>query len=164
MEQSQQTTKEYFKMLTIIHIGLTMGLVLFGLVISVFIIDFNQIDTKSELAKLFDYLVPGLIVVGIVASNMISKIKINALKVNNDLRSKLRGYTESLIIRYALLEGPGLFALVTIFITNDFNYFIYAGIMVVLLIIKRPTMKSVIAELELDQQEITVLENSDSII
>jgi hypothetical protein len=164
MEQNQQTTKEYFRTFKIIHLGLVMGIVLFGLVVTYFIADFQHPDNESDLAKILVYLVPGLVVGGIVASNVISKIKLNALSENIDLRVKLKGYGEPLIIRYALLEFPALFALVAIFITNNKNYLVYAVLLVVLIIIKRPTIKMAIADLELEQDEIAVVENPDSII
>jgi len=164
MEQIQQTTKEYFKLLSIIHLALIVGLVLFGLVVSFFIADFQHPDYTSELARIVVYLVPGLCIVGMIAGNIISKSKFKLLKEESDINIKLTGYREALIIRNALLEGPGLFALVTIFITNDMNYLIYAGVMVLLMLAKKPTMRSLIAELELDQQEVAMLENPDSII
>jgi hypothetical protein len=164
MEQTQQTTKEYFKLLSIIHLALMVGLVLFGLVVSFFIADFQHPDNTSELARIIVYLVPGLCIAGLVASNMVSKNRVYQLKANSDLSAKLMGFREAMIIRFALLEGPGLFVLATIFITNDINYLIYAGVMVVLMLVKRPTMRSLIAELELDQKEIAFLENPDSII
>ena len=164
MEQTQQTTKEYFKLLSIIHLALIAGMITFGLIVLFFIADFQHPDNSSDFARMIVYLVPGLAIVGLFASNFISKNKINQLKEKSELSAKLAGYREALIIRYALLEGPCLFALITIFITNDSNYFIYAGVMFFLLILKRPTMKSTITELELDQQEISYLENPDSII
>lgn len=164
MEQNQQTTKAYFRTFKIIHLGLVMGIILFGLVVTYFIADFQHPDDESDLAKILVYLVPGLVVVGIVASNVISKIKLNALSENIDLRVKLKGYGEPLIIRYALLEFPALFALVALFITNNKNYLVYAVLLVVLIIIKRPTIKMAIADLELEQDEIAVVENPDSII
>ena len=63
-----------------------------------------------------------------------------------------------------LLDGPALFALVAIFITNNTNYMVYAGLMVVLLVLKRPTRKSAVMDLDLDQQEIALLEDPDSIL
>jgi hypothetical protein len=164
MVTNQQTTKAYFKTLTIIHLSLVLGIVLFGLVVLFFIADFQHPDYYSELARLFVYLVPGLVLIGIVASNVVSKIRLTALKQSSDLTAKLKGYNEPLIIRYVFIESPALFALVAIFITNDINYLVYAGLLVVLLIFKRPTIRSVIADLELDQQEIAVIEDPDSII
>jgi hypothetical protein len=164
MENSQQTTGSYFKMLSIIHLFLVLGIVLFGVVVTFIITDFQHPDNDSYLAKLFVYLVPGMVITGIVASNMISTFKLNALNENNDFNLKMKGYSEVLIIRYMLLEFPSLFALVVVFMTSNMIYLMYAGLLVVLLIIKRPTKKLAIADMQLNQQEIAVLENPDSII
>jgi hypothetical protein len=164
MEQNQQTSKSFFKMLSIIHLFLVLGIVLFGLVVTFIITDFSQPDTESELAKLFVYLVPGMVIAGIVASNLIFVIRLNALKEIGDLTVKLKGYSESIVIRYMLLEFPALFALVAIFTTSNINYLVYAGLLIVLMIIKRPTKKLAIADLKLDQKEISILEDPESIL
>jgi hypothetical protein len=164
METNQQTTKEFFKLASFIHLALIAVVVLFGMVVYFFIADFQRPDTRSELARLLVYLVPGLVIAGIVASNIIFRVRLNALKEIGDLKTKMYGYRESLIIRYALLEGPAMFALAAIFMTNNANYMVYAGLMVVLMTLKRPTRKSAIADLESDQQETALLEDPDSII
>jgi len=164
METNQQTTKEFFKLASIIHLALVLSIVLFGVVVYFFIADFQQVDTSSEFAKLLVYLVPGLVIVAIIASNLVYRIKLNEVKVSGDLKTKMLGYQLASIIRYMLLEAPALFALVAIFTTNNANFMVYAGLMVVLLAMKRPTRKSAIADLELDQQEIALLEDPDSIL
>lgn len=164
MENNQQTTKSYFKMLSIIHLFLVLGIVLFGLVITFIITDFQHQDNDSDLAKLFVYLVPGMVIAGIVASNMISTFKLNALNENSDFKVKLKGYSEILIIRYMLLEFPSIFALVVVFMTSNINYLVYTGLLVILLIIKRPTKKLAIADLKPDQKEMSILESPDSVL
>ena len=164
MENNQQTTKSYFKMLSIIHLFLVLGIVLFGLVITFIITDFQHQDNDSDLTKLFVYLVPGMVIAGIVASNMISTFKLNALNENSDFKVKLKGYSEILIIRYMLLEFPSLFALVVVFMTSNINYLVYTGLLVILLIIKRPTKKLAIADLKPDQKEMSILESPDSVL
>jgi hypothetical protein len=164
METNHQTSKEYFKLTSIIHLYLVLGIILFGLVDYFFIIDFHQVDMQSGLAKLLVYLVPGLVVVGIVASNVIFVIRMNVLKESTDLKLKMMGYRLSLIVRYMLLEGSALFALVAVFMTNNINYIVYAVLLVILLVLKRPTRKSAITDMQLNQQEIAMLEDPESII
>lgn len=162
MTNTQQSSKEFFKLTAILHLAMVLGVVLFGVVVYFFIIDFQHPDTQSEVANLLVYLVPGLVIVGILASNIIYRIKLNTVKGSEDLKTKMMGYREALIIRYALLEGPALFALAAIFITNNVNFMVYAGLLVALMVLKRPTLRTAIMDLELDQQEIAILENPDS--
>ena len=160
METNQQSTKGYFKLIAFIHLGVVLSVVLFGVVVYYFIADFQHPDTRSELAGLLVYVVPGLVIAGIIASNIVFRLKVNALMGNEDLKARMAGYREALIIRYALLEAPALFALAAIFMTNNSNFMVYAGLMVVLMATKRPTKKAAIADLALDQQEIAALEDS----
>jgi hypothetical protein len=164
MENDRQSSKEYFKFISIIHLAMMLGVILFGIVVYIFIADFQNPDTQSELAKLLVYIVPGSVIAGIIASNIIFRLKLNAIIGSGDLKVKMAVYRESLIIRYILLEGPALFALVAIYMTNNSNFMVYAGLLVVLLAMKRPTIKSAIADLALDQQEIVTLENPESIL
>ena len=164
MENNRQSSKKYFKFISIIHLAMMLGVVLFGIVVYIFVADFQNPDTQSELAKLLVYIVPGSVIAGIIASNIIFRLKLNAIIGSGDLKVKMAVYRESLIIRYILLEGPALFALVAIYMTNNSNFMVYAGLLVVLLAMKRPTIKSAIADLALDQQEIVTLENPESIL
>ena len=137
---------------------------MFGLVISFLVADFQHPDNESDFAKILVYLVPGLLIVGIVASKMVFSNRLNILKDEMDFKLKLEKYREALIIRYALLEGPGIFALVSVFLTNNSEYLIYAAAMLIFILIKKPSIKSAINELELDQTEISKIENPDYVI
>jgi len=164
MEIKGQSSKEFFKIISIIHLALVSGIVLFGIVIYFFIADFQQPDTRSEIAGMLVYLVPGLVIAGIIASNIIFRVKLNGVIDSDDLKQKMTVYRELLIIRYALLEGPALFALAAIFITNNINFLVYAGLIVILMATKRPTKKSAIADLALSQQEISALDDPETVV
>jgi len=164
MENTQQSSRDFFKIIACIHLAMVLGLVLFGIVVYFFVADFQHPDLESDLAGILVYFIPGLVIAGIVASNVTYRLKLNALREITNLKTKLAGYRESLIIRYALLEAPAMFALIAIFITNNANFLVYAGLLIVLMVIKRPTRKSAMIDLELGQQEISVLEDPDSMI
>jgi len=164
MESSQQTSKSYFKIFSIIHMSLVLCVVLFGLVVCFFIADFQQTDTQSRFADLFIYLVPGLVMIGIIASNVIFRIRLNAINKTADIKTKMSVYRESSLIRFMLIITPALFALVAIIATNNINFLVYAGLMIVSLIVKRPNPERAVADLNLNQQERAILENPDSIV
>lgn len=164
MENTQQSSKDFFKITAYIHLALVLGVILFGIVVYFFVADFQHPDLESELARILVYFIPGLVIAGIVASNVTYRLRLNALRKITNLKTKLVGYRESLIIRYVLLEAPAMFALIAVFITNNANFLVYAGLMVVLMAIKRPTRKSAMIDLELGQQEISLLEDPDSMI
>jgi len=102
--------------------------------------------------------------IGIIANNVVFRIKLNAINESADIKTKMAVYRESSIIRYMLIQTPAQIALCAIIVTNNINFLVYAGLMVVLLIIKRPTLRLAISDLNLNQQEKSILENQDSTI
>jgi len=164
MEPPKQTSKEYFRTTSIVHMGLALGIIIFGLVVTFFIADFQHPDKDSELARLFVYLIPGVCILALFAARSVFLNRLKPFMELDDLKTKMTGYRECLLIRYLFLEGPALFALVAVFLTSDFIYLIYAGVMLVLFILKRPTLKAAFTDLALNQEEITRLEDRDAII
>ena len=92
MENNQSSVKEYFKIISVIHLVMILGIVLFGLVVFFFVADFQQPDTRSEIACILVYLVPGLVIAGIIASNIIFRVKLNGVIDSDDLKQKMTVY------------------------------------------------------------------------
>lgn len=164
METTQTTSKIYFQMHALIHFFLILGVILLGLIVSVFIADFQHIDQESDLAKLFEYLLPALTGGGIIVCRIVCQFKLNSIKKQSDLRQKLNEYGSAMIIRCALLEVPAVIAIAAVFATSNPIYFIYCGFMILIMIARRPTLKLTISDLNLGRQEISILEDPDSII
>lgn len=164
MGTTEQTSKEYFKTLSILHLALTIGVLFFGLIVSFLILTGTMSNDRTDLDSILMYFIPILILGGLLAGNRIYKNKLVGLKESNDLKAKMTNYRSILINRYAFLEGPAFFALVAVMLTSNLFYLVFAGIMVIFMIYWRPTRNSVIADLGLNQQEISIIENPDSII
>ena len=164
METVKQTSKEYLKTLSILHLALTVSPVIFGLV-GFYLISIGSILIDSAvLDMVFTYIVPVFIVGGVFGSNWIYKNKLNQLKEENDFNLKMSSFRGALILRYALLEGPALFSVVVAMITSNPLFLVFTGIMVGFMFYWKPTKDTVIADLQLSQQEIIILENPDAII
>ena len=76
----------------------------------------------------------------------------------------MTNYRGVIIVRYAFLEGPAFFAFVSALLTGNLIFLAFAGLVIIFMIYWRPTKSSVISDLELNQQEISIIENPDSII
>lgn len=164
METTTQTSNEYFRALSIVHLALTIGLVCMGLIGFYLIFSGTMSNNMTDLNMTFLYIVPIFILGGLFGSNWIYKNKLSGLKEENDLKTKMTNYRGILIIRYAFLEGPAFFAFVSALLTSNLLFLVFAGLMIIFMIYWRPTKSSVIADLELNQQEIAIVENPDSII
>ena len=154
------------KALSILNLALVSGTVLFGLLISVLILTTNASDNSKGFSGIFNYMVPVFVVIGIIGGNNLFKKTLNQSGENLDLNlnSKMTNYRSALIMKYALFEGPALFAIIAAFVSHQIGLMAYAGLLVLLLLYARPNIKSTIAALKLDQQESLIIEDPEGVI
>lgn len=165
METSKQTTKEYFKTLSVVHIALIIGIVFFGLITSILIISGkNSNGQEDEIFEILFYMVPIFSIIGYFGSNYFYKTKLAALRKINDLKIKMTEYRGAMIMRYAFIEGPAFFAIVAALITNNLIFLLFAAMMVLIMVLWRPTKNAIIADLELSMQEVDIIEDTDAVI
>ncbi len=164
METTKQTSKVYFKTLKIIHLALTLGIVFVGLIGSYLIFSGKMSNNMTDLNEVLFYIIPVFSLGGLFVSNWIYKNKLSELKEKKDLNAKMANYRDILIGRYALIEVPTFFAFVAIMLTGNLLYLAYIALMILFMIYWRPTRNSVIADLELNLNESTIVRNPDSII
>lgn len=159
METTQQTPKEYFKALKIVHFALIAGLIFFGL-ISFCLHQFGFESTSIELQNIFIYFIPMFVLVGYLVSNVLFKNRLNHCKGKSELKEKLNDYRSALIIRWAFLEGPAFLAIVAHLLTGYITYLAWAGIIIFYLIAIMPTISKTVTDLELDYEEEHSLKNN----
>jgi hypothetical protein len=148
-----QTPQGYLKTISIIHLALLAGQVMFGIVAFIQIGKI-QIDIKNNNDP-FLFLVPLLAVGGFIASNLMFKQQLNSSIKKDSLNGKLMGYQTALIIRCALLEGPSLFGIVTYLITGNCLFLIISGLLMLYFISIRPTRVKIENDLNLTYEEKT---------
>lgn len=136
-ENYELTPKGFLKTISILHLGLLAGPLIFG------IFTYSTIkETKldySDTNDIFLFLVPFFAFSGILVGNILFKEQIEKLKNNNSLREKLSGFQTASIIKYALLEGPAVIGIVAFNDNGNLLYLIISGIMILYFISQRPT-------------------------
>jgi len=136
-ENYESTPKGFLKTISIIHLGLFAGPLIFG------IFTFSTIkETKidySDTNDIFLFLVPLFAISGILVGNILFKEQIDKLINKDSLMEKLSGFQTASIIKYALLEGPALIGIVAFNNNGNLLYLIISGILILYLIILRPT-------------------------
>ena len=141
----------FVRTITIIHAALLIGQVLFGIVAFV--------DTKSTGFNLklgsdpFFYIVPFLIVAGMLSGSFLFTDQISKAVDKNSLSEKLAGYQTALIIRFAIAEGPSLLGIVGYMLTGNVIYLILVGFNVIYFILIRPTKDKIGEDLSLTNDE-----------
>ena len=148
-----QTPQGYLKTISIIHLALLAGQVMFA-IITFIQVGKTQIDIKNSNDP-FLFAVPILAIGGFIASNLMFKQQLSSSLNKDTPNDKLMGYQTALIIRLALLEGPSLFGIVTYLITGNFLFLIISGLLMLYFISIRPTKVKIENDLNLSYEEKT---------
>jgi len=159
----EQTSKQYFRGLKIIHFALIMGLVAFVGVGS-FLVSTSSASKSSTDVELFSVIAPILAVIAFFTSFYLFKFYLKKAKELKTIKEKTTAYSTALIISLALLEAPGLFAVVITLMTSNLMFLIITAVMVAYMLTFHPSQERFIRDLELNREEQAMVMNPDAII
>ncbi|MEM6397127.1 MAG: hypothetical protein AAF741_12330 [Bacteroidota bacterium] len=147
--------KTYWTSLRVVHGGLMMGVLMFGLIVH-FVIQPTQGDT--ELVQLFNYIVPGIFVAVVSVSILFLNGRVRRVRDFEEISDRLDAYRNLSILRWALIEFATLFALVTYLLAGDVNLLILGALGFGYLLLQRPDKNRMVAELDISNQEVREME------
>jgi len=164
MSTKNQTSVAYFRSLQTIFNGAAFTQIFFSII--AIAIHFNkQIDFGAFHPNEFlSYLVPGAIVGGVIASYLTHQHRLKTIHGKDNLIDKLSAYRSALIIRYALLEGPALFALAAFWVSGNFMFFGFALLNLTVFLVCMPSKRRAIYELQLNDDEMTAINNPSMVV
>ena len=157
-----QTPKEFVKAMSIIHGAFIAGLLLFGLA-AVILKGSRQTSIKLTNDP-FIIVVPLLAVAGLLAGKLIFKNQLSRLDNELSLKEKVKGYQAATITRFALLEGPALFAIVAFILSWNMFFLLIAGVLIVYFSFLKPTKLRTETDLKLSDEEKLVFDRQDEIL
>lgn len=149
-----------YKTFRIISLAIAGGLFVFSAV--VFFLLSNQIISpeNSGSMEIFRTLVPVAIVLGIGTSYMIgNKLLLKAQK-EKGLKNKMASFQSLSIIKLALLEAPGLLAVIAAFLTGEIQFLFIALALVIVMVIGIPSKEKLATRLKLTPSETNELMKS----
>lgn len=165
MEPKPMTAKEYFQSLSILHAALLSGQVMLAAIFYFFFNAGKLPVTGQEAAGQMElYIIGGLVIVGVLASSQLFNTRLQKVKKEESLSAKLAGYRSASILRYALLEAPSIAAIVVYMLTNNLLLLVFAGMIIILFLIYRPTKDRVVTDLELSPAEEAKLDDPNAIV
>jgi hypothetical protein len=136
-----QNSASYLKTLTIIHLALVAGQVMF-MIVCLAISDGTMISlTPGD--DVFFFVVPGLALMTLFAGNMVGQKLLENAKSQSSDEAKLSAYRAMLIIRYALFEGPSLLAIVAFMLSGNLYYIFISVVLILLLLMMRPSRSKI---------------------
>jgi hypothetical protein len=105
-----------------------------------------------------------LAVVSLVAGQLIFKNWLARISNEIFLKEKIKGYQSATIIRFALLEGSALFAIVAFILSLNMLFLIIAGVLIVYFGFLKPTKPRTETDLKLSYEEKLVFDREDDVL
>lgn len=161
MQTQTQTSQNYFKSLTIIHAALLFGQIIFGIAAGYLVVN-GYLDGNKELYDIFQIIVPLGVIGSIWGSSQIMKSRLENIRGKSKLEDKLGYYRSSLIIKFALLEGASLFAIICFLLTADYFLLALAGLTIAIFFINKPTRDKIVTDLDLNYEESMLIRGTKS--
>lgn len=127
---------------------------LFFVAISVYLVTSGGMKTDGlYLTKPLLYIVPIMVLTSVLVSFYIFKQRLNSLKDQTDLAAKFVDYRSALIIRWALIEGPSFFAIVSYLLTGSYILLGIAIVLIIVFILIIPNRATAETDLEISWQD-----------
>uniref|UniRef100_UPI0032163206 hypothetical protein n=1 Tax=uncultured Draconibacterium sp. TaxID=1573823 RepID=UPI0032163206 len=164
MDNYKMTSKDFFKSIQIIHFALMTGLIFFGAI--TFYLNYSglAIENETEMNTAFMYVVPIFTISGIFASNFLFKQRLKNCVKQSTLKEKLNEYRSALIIKFAIIEGSSFFVVIAYYLTGQYIYLGFLGLLLIIFVTYRPTKEKAIMDLELSHLDKQLIHDSDATI
>ncbi|XOV93921.1 MAG: hypothetical protein ACFHWX_04275 [Bacteroidota bacterium] len=151
-----QNASSAFKIIKTIHWALVAGISLFASVVA-FLLGTNTETTFIRSEEVIVFMPVFLAIFMLPTAVMLSNRQMNVLKEKSDLGQKIAGFQTAHIVKMAMLEGVGLFAIVVCFITyTTINFFVF-GLVIILMAGSAPTAFKLSEKLGLSRDELETL-------
>jgi len=134
--------------LAIIFFMLVFGAIAYGLIIT----DSVSFD-EAGMGKIFTFLVPGFLVLMLLFSSYYFRFNLTVVRKNPSFESKLKLYQSATIVRFALLEGPGLLAIVAYLFTGSLTFLLLAIVTVGYLYFMLPSRSRILTDLTIHPRD-----------
>lgn len=141
--------KNDFKNLQIIFLALLIGQIAFAIIANFMITDITITDTGALI-----YLVPAVMIVGIVAGNYIFNSNLKKIIANeNSLEDKFGEYRKNAIVRWAMMEMGNLLAIVAALIEGKTLYFALFAVGLIFFAMTRPSIEDFSRQFDLSVED-----------
>jgi divalent metal cation (Fe/Co/Zn/Cd) transporter len=152
-EKKRQNFNDYWKALTIIHLAMALGQVMFLIV--VLFLQFNgepgqqEPEFKSTMFPLALLLSSG----GIIIGHFLYIKRVRQILPDMPMKEKLESYRSATIVRLAFVEGGSLFSIFGLLLTGDHMFMGIAILLIAIFIYYRPTKLKLMNELPLSDND-----------
>jgi hypothetical protein len=157
------TSKQYFQTMNLVYYMQVVSLLLFGIVVMFLIMRSSKADAPADDAQ-WVYVLPIVLIVALGTSYFLFRAMVSKIEPALKLQDKLPRYSSAVIVRSALLELPGLFSGIVAYMTFEIFYLGATFLIMVAMIIMRPSRQAVTEDLNLSQKERALLDNPEAVV
>lgn len=148
MQNQDFTLNAFLKTLNIIHLGFLAAMIAFAGIS--YTLNIDEVSNWYDLNDVFLYVLPFIMLSSLSISVILYKKQIAALDHIDGLKEKLEGLQAAMLVRFALVESPALFAIVCFFLSNSLIYIIIAVILMLVFLMLKPSAAQIIRDLKLE--------------
>ena len=154
-----QENAPYFKSLKILHIMLLAGQCLF-LAVMVFLVTVRPVKMlDASFDKILQVVALLLSFGGVFAATNIFKKRLQAIDTNAATMAEIgTQYRAANIFRWAMIEGPSLFAVICFFLTGNYAFAALAVALILFFALSGPSRLKAMIQLRLSEQEVDQLQ------
>lgn len=165
MNDKPETSKMYFRSLTILNRALIIGQILF--LCSVFAMryfEIYKIDEDPFMTNILLIVSFSMLIFTFIFNRFVISKKIDDIMPAQPLKEKLHHYRALLINKWAKIEGFGFLGIIAFLVTNEVAFLCFSLISLMWLFLDGPSKNKALAALPLSTQESSLLRNPDGII
>lgn len=151
--------QDAFKALKILHLAIAAGLVLFTAIV-LLLFQTGQLKALDPSLERTLQVVAVVVSVGmlVVGFNLFKRKMLEARNSSEAGETRMSLYRTACIVWWAMIEGPGMLAVICFIITGNYAFIALAGFHVLLLFLFMPRKDNIIVLLNLNSQEVAALE------
>ncbi|MEL6671567.1 MAG: hypothetical protein AAFR61_05225 [Bacteroidota bacterium] len=142
---------QYLRSTNTLYWALFGGVMIF-LLVAIFLVQ-SQGPFADDMGGVLLYVAIGLGIMTILMANFVPRQFMAQIDTTAELEQKLSKYMSPFLLKFALLEGGALFAIVVYLLTGDQNALIVALVLMGYFLLERPTRDRMVQDLELTPEE-----------
>lgn len=150
-----------FKVLKVLHTALLIGMIIFGTV-AIVLVQRNLVPASGESLErslqIVCILVSGVMLLG--GFNLFKKKMMVARNATGPGEQRMDLYRAACILWWAMIEGPGLLAIIAYILTHNFAFFALGVFHIACLFVFSPRKANVVVLLNLTPDEVARLDGS----
>ncbi len=149
----------YLKALNILYFALIAGLCIFVLIAIVLVSNSWMDNSMYDIKNILESMALVIAIVCLFAGITLFNKRIAAIDPNAELSDKLNTYRAAVILRAALLDGAGIFSVMTYLLTGDMRVLAITAVVLLFFVTLRPTKAALVKALSLSSQETMMMED-----